>query len=127
MSCVNKNILLSIIMIEKVHKVIEDENHCQKCTRKYMSSQKNWLGCDTCWRWWHFQCAGLKAACLMKLNRRMRVWVGCCVIKSRSRGICGTGSGGHIISKKPSYHMPLKYLPTILANIIMHVWIKRVV
>ena len=37
MSCVSDNILLSIM----VHKVIEDENLCQKCGRKYLSSQKN--------------------------------------------------------------------------------------
>ena len=61
MSCASNNILLSLMIIEKVHKVIEDENHCQKCGRKYMSSQKNWVGCDTCWRWWHFRCGGLSS------------------------------------------------------------------
>lgn len=39
-----------------------DENICQGCLKSFdddsPSEQEEWLGCDKCWRWWHFSCAG---------------------------------------------------------------------
>ena len=39
----------------------EDENVCQGCKKRYEEDSEEakewWLGCNTCWRWWHFQFA----------------------------------------------------------------------
>lgn len=39
-----------------------DENTCQGCFKCFddnsISEQEKWLGCDTCWHWWHYSCSG---------------------------------------------------------------------
>ena len=38
------------------------EDICQGCSKNYdddvPEEQAGWLGCDTCWCWWHYSCAG---------------------------------------------------------------------
>ena len=40
-----------------------DEEICQGCQKKYdtdnEAEKSTWVGCDNCWRWYHFPCAGL--------------------------------------------------------------------
>ena len=40
-----------------------DEELCQGCQIRYdidsSSDQECWIGCDFCWRWWHYWCASL--------------------------------------------------------------------
>ena len=41
----------------------EHESECQKCKTSCEvdeeKQQATWIGCDNCWRWYHYQCAGL--------------------------------------------------------------------
>lgn len=40
--------------------VIEDEKHCQICGALFEEwDEESHLGCDGCWRWVHYYCAGL--------------------------------------------------------------------
>ena len=39
----------------------EDTSHCFKCSGVYHDSEaKEWIGCDTCYRWYHYKCVGFK-------------------------------------------------------------------
>lgn len=39
----------------------EDTNHCFKCNGVYSDGEeRKWIGCDTCYRWYHFKCVGFK-------------------------------------------------------------------
>ena len=45
---------------KKVHEILksypaQDVEKCQKC---FLTGRKqsDWIGCDTCWRWYHTQC-----------------------------------------------------------------------
>ena len=40
----------------------DDTNHCFKCGGGvYLDSEvREWVGCDTCYGWFHFKCAGFK-------------------------------------------------------------------
>ena len=39
----------------------DDTNHCFKCGGVYLDTEvREWVGCDTCYRWFHFKCAGFK-------------------------------------------------------------------
>ena len=41
-------------------KIKQSRNICQQCGKKYQQSDaKEWVGCDHCWRWWHYKCLGL--------------------------------------------------------------------
>lgn len=36
------------------------ENHCSKCDQKYVKdSDRVWVGCDRCEKWYHLECSGL--------------------------------------------------------------------
>ena len=38
----------------------KSSSKCQKCGGRYLKKHsKKWVGCDYCWRWWHFNCLGL--------------------------------------------------------------------
>ena len=43
---------------------LEDVDHCQQCGGYYKtedkSRQQDWIGCDSCWRWYHYTCVGLE-------------------------------------------------------------------
>ena len=43
----------------------KDEDTCQGCHRKYqedsLERQETWVGCEVCWRWYHYECGGLTA------------------------------------------------------------------
>ena len=43
----------------------KDEDTCQGCQRKYqedsLERQETWVGCEVCWRWYHYECGGLTA------------------------------------------------------------------
>jgi hypothetical protein len=40
----------------------KDCDHCFSCGKQYHDGQeKIWVGCDTCYRWYHIQCAGFKS------------------------------------------------------------------
>ena len=37
----------------------EDSSHCFSCGKQYEDGQEHlWVGCDTCYWWYHFKCAG---------------------------------------------------------------------
>ena len=39
----------------------EDTNHCFKCSGVYSDGEeREWIGCDTCYRWYHYKCVGFK-------------------------------------------------------------------
>ena len=39
----------------------DDTNHCFKCGGVYLDTEVHeWVGCDSCYRWFHFKCAGFK-------------------------------------------------------------------
>ena len=44
--------------------ITEDAEHCQHCGDAYYdddeSRQQEWVGCDFCWRWFHYGCIGLE-------------------------------------------------------------------
>ena len=44
--------------------ITEDAEHCQHCGDAYHdddeSRQQEWVGCDFCWRWFHYGCIGLE-------------------------------------------------------------------
>ncbi|XP_064407563.1 uncharacterized protein LOC135352321 [Halichondria panicea] len=57
----------------KLKKIPEDEKHCQQCGGKFTKKGKGmWVGCeaDSCWRWYHYTCVGLK-----ELPFESQVWI----------------------------------------------------
>ena len=39
----------------------EDTDHCFTCGDVCIDTEvREWVGCDSCYRWYHFKCAGLK-------------------------------------------------------------------
>lgn len=49
------------LITESVSDEDEDTSHCFKCSGAYDDSQvKEWIGCDTCYRWYHYKCVGFK-------------------------------------------------------------------
>ena len=39
----------------------EDTNHCFKCSGVYIDGEeREWVGCDNCYRWYHYKCVGFK-------------------------------------------------------------------
>ena len=39
----------------------EDTNHCFKCSGVYIDGEeREWVGCDNCYRWYHYKCLGFK-------------------------------------------------------------------
>ena len=40
----------------------KDTDHCFTCGAAYAEGEeKQWIGCDLCYRWYHFKCAGFKS------------------------------------------------------------------
>ena len=75
--CIRTNILLCFLLEG------EDAN-CQECGKCYDDEdeklQKAWIGCDKCWRWFHYQCVGFKRKPSKKTNFICRI----CKIKAKS-------------------------------------------
>ena len=51
--------------VAKSPHIDQSESTCQGCGAHYIydkdtkQKQKNWIGCDKCWRWYHYHCANL--------------------------------------------------------------------
>ena len=40
---------------------LQETEVCPGCKQRFEEGEESqWAGCDICWRWWHWQCAGLQ-------------------------------------------------------------------
>lgn len=55
----SKKLLNDAKKVDNLRRKLSPQDYCKKCKLQYKAN-KDWIQCDTCERWFHFECTGLE-------------------------------------------------------------------